>query len=236
MIWMACRRCRVPASPLSAVHKESRHKMKAIKKHTRAEIEGLIKSLLAWQNEQPECRKDIYKDRILKPAELKPVKNMFNKASSILSQVVVFVKSLSCVEKLRFRPFNKPDWAGLPDFVITPDITASNALDAVERLIDALCELRNTLPKEKAVASPGKESDNPEQWLREAAAIQTENSKSMPLKIIMTAFGIKAGQYKNFRVHVKHFGYKLHKINRELWQIELNNLPKEAREKLKKME
>jgi len=148
MIWTACRRCRVPASPLSAVHKESRHKMKAIKKLTRAEIESLIKSLLTWQKEHPDWTGRRYNgDRILKPAEWKSVKNMFNRALRIQSQIIDFAKSLSPDERLRF-----------PNFVISPiapDTTVANALDYVQILIETLCKFRrNTLHNTKSNQKP----------------------------------------------------------------------------------
>ena len=123
--------------------------MKAIKKHTRAEIESLVKDLLDWQNKHLQFRTGKFpkRERTLKPDEVKHVKSFFKRALSIQSQIIDFAKSLSPVERLRF-----------PDFVIDPivrDTTIANVLDYFQILIETLCKFRrNTLHRTESNQKP----------------------------------------------------------------------------------
>jgi hypothetical protein len=112
--------------------------MKAIKKHTRAEIESLIKSLLAWCNEQPEFTTGLEpdEDRILNPVDKL-------RLCRLAEQAKFFLQGF---------PNRKNAFQNFVTALSTNNIPATLMTGAT--LVDVLCELRNTLPKEKAAALP----------------------------------------------------------------------------------
>jgi hypothetical protein len=118
--------------------------LKAAIKPTRAEIEALIKSLLDWQKEQSEYITSIDpdEDRILTPVDKLRLARLADQAKLFLQ--------------------NSPSHKNVfQDFIIAYSKNNIPAmLGTVTKLLDALCEIRNTLPNSgKAEDTSGEESN-----------------------------------------------------------------------------
>jgi hypothetical protein len=139
--------------------------IKAAIKPARAEIEALIKSLLAWQNEQPEFTTGLEpdEDRILNPVDKLRLARFADKAKVFLQD----------------SPSHKNVLQSFVTALSTNNIPAT--LMTGTKLLDVLCEVRHTLPKTDGNAGDGKPAETerngtPAKEKNQASVINIQNS------------------------------------------------------------
>lgn len=139
--------------------------LKAAIKPARAEIEALIKSFLAWQNEQPEFTTGLEpdEDRILNPVDKLRLARFADKAKVFLQD----------------SPSHKNVLQSFVTALSTNNIPAT--LMTGTKLLDVLCEVRHTLPKTDGNAGDGKPAETerngtPAKEKNQASVINIQNS------------------------------------------------------------